>query len=362
MIRIQPNNSFIKSVIVLSIAGLLMGNKGCEQPPQGRDLRRRVQMGAVETKIPAVTLPNATSFDFKFVANAQMYDVLKKTQSFSTATTSDETVFNLDQMSDEDKADFYQCVSEPETQFSGKMSAKVWTQESPCMIHMPLARINVNILDFSLTDKFGLKVGLAQMGGLSANFQFASSELSMNFIAMDPLIRKRAIATSSKISKQTEVNVGLSFFVDSLELGPSFYFRSPLSKVVQKGLEEGITQLKQDWDKVHPWYGMVLKNCDSHVYINAGDLSDSGLMENDIMKIYNVEYDWAGQACDSQLRSTIVAGDAKPIAYARVVRVGDTISKLEIIKDDPNYPRKDAKIYPGARVYIEKLYDANAPK
>ena len=75
-----------KSLVLVPLALMLMANQQCQQPSGARELRRRVQMGQIDA--PKMPLPDGGSFDFKYVANAQMYDVLRKTQSFSTSTIS----------------------------------------------------------------------------------------------------------------------------------------------------------------------------------------------------------------------------------------------------------------------------------
>lgn len=67
----------------------------------------------------------------------------------------------------------------------------------------------------------------------------------------------------------------------------------------------------------------------------AGNKSDAGLEVDDILAVYNMQYDWHGKACNSRIRYMDVTTD-EPIAYVRVKRVSDTVSRAIIITDDPN--------------------------
>ena len=87
---------------------------------------------------------------------------------------------------------------------------------------------------------------------------------------------------------------------------------------------------------------------------------DAGLVVGDIVRIQNVDYNWDGKACGSNLLST-VDYPGGPVAYAKIITVGDNMSVAEVMKGDANYPYSQSQlIHPGARVYMEKMYDAAA--
>ena len=357
----------IQGFALLTLASTMMGNTTCQtQAPAARELRRRVQMGQVVA--PKINLPSGSSFDFQYVANAQMYDILTQTQAFSTATVDPTKIYDPSGLNRDEAAVFNQCGDNTDqaTSVLGKIMAKGSTisQSAACMIDMPQGVVSGNILDFTLTSKAGVSLSLANVAFLpSASFTFQQSTLSLTMKVMSPLEKggdaagdTRVIATTSQDAFSNDWGADLQLSFGGFSLGPSYYYNSPLSKVTSSGLTSGIDNLKTSWDAAEPWYAMVLRNCDKYIYINAGNASDAGLQVGDLVKIQNVDYRWSADACASDLMGTVdyIGG---PVAYATVISVGDNMSAAQIIDNDPNYPYSpDQLILPGARVYMQKLF------
>ncbi len=336
-----------KLLVIIPLAALTMANQKCQEPAQEvRELRRRVEMGAIDA--PAMSLPNGQKFDFKFVANAQMAEVLRKTSSFSTATM-DGTIA-LEQMTDADRNAFNRCDDDVLDSGNQKLMTKSGqvSTVATCMINMPQAVVEGNILNFEITNKAGISFDLLKPIDLGLSVDVTKAVLAMSFQADDPLIPGQVLAaTTSKANRfETSVNANINFGLFSV--GPSAYFKSELSGVVNKAMESGIKDLKSQMDANSPWYAMVLKNCDKAVLINAGGASDAGLKKGDVLEIYNVRYRWSGNVCESNLLGTLDA-TSEPIAVAEVEIVGDTLSQAKIIEQTAE------KIQPGSRVYVRKL-------
>lgn len=361
----------IKAIAVVTIAVISMGNESCEKEQvqdQARQLRRRVQMGAI--KAPAITLPQGGQFDFQYVANAQLYHVLTQTQAFSTATIDPAKVYDPSGLSQEEAEVFNQCEDPDDIQnIQGVYQKSTLSQKAACMIDLPQGIVAGNIIDFTLKNKMGLSLGLKGIPFLSgASFDFQSYELSMSMRVSHPLQKggmqvgdRKTIATTSQEKVSNDFGFGLNLNFNGFELGPSYYYKSPLRKVVEDGLVSSINDLNRQWNKAEPWYAMVLRSCDKYIYINAGNSTDAGLKEGDLLKVQNVSYHWSGKACGSELMGAVdyVGG---PVGYAKVVSVGDNISAAIILDRDPNYPySRDQVIKPGARVYVEKLVEPVKP-
>lgn len=321
----------------------MMGNSSCENETDSRHLRRRVQLGVLEAE--PIPLPNGGSFNFKQVANAQLQDVLRRTQSFSTSTVSASDPLDPSGMTQEEKDMFYQC-EDTDSDFS----TKSWTEESACMINMPVAKIGGQITGFELTMAVGGSIGYHPIGSVTsigADVMVKQAKLTMELQAKDPLVPGLYHATSSPSAKQQEVSVNAQINFGQWSIGPSVYFKSALADVVRKALDNGVTDLKNQFDKAEDWYGMVLKNCDKAVIINAGNAADAGLQEGDVLEIYNTRYRWEGQTCESTLLGASKS-TPKPIAIGVVRIVGSTFAQVDIIKQE------NAKVLPGARVYWQK--------
>lgn len=359
----------VKLGLLFGVVVTSMGNQKCEEEaPKVRELKRRVQMGAV--KAPNIQLPQGGQFDFQYVANAQIYNILQNTQAFSTATIDPAKTFDPSGLSQEEAQVFHQCEDEEQDVFTvnGAHQKSTFSQLAACMIDMPQGIVSGNILDFTLTSRAGVNLKLNQVATLSgASFEFQKYELSVTMRVMHPLQRggiapgdRKVITTSAQEKQSKDYGVGLSLNFGGFELGPSYYYRSPLRKVVDEALTASIEDLKTQWNNSEPWYAMVLRSCDKYIYINAGNASDAGLKEGDLLRIQNVNYRWQGQSCRSDLMGSVnyVGG---PVGYAKVVSVGDTISAAVILDRDPEYPySRDQVIRPGARVYVEKLIEPNA--
>lgn len=335
-----------QTMVLISLSALMMGNQKCEEP--NRNLRRRVQMGTIDA--PAIPLPNGGKFDFKFVANAQMYDVLRKTQSFSTSTVSGGQL-DLDEMTQADRDAFNRC--EDPLDFQSSVFSKVAT----CMVNMPQAVISGDIVNFELTTAGGLTIGIPSFGGLEAAIDVKKAVLTMAMTAYDPLIPGHVKAATTQRANRFETDLNFSFNVGGFEVGPRAYFKSDLSKVVAQAMENSVNDLKQQFDQAEPWFAMVMKNCDKAIIINGGSASDVGLQVGDILEVHNVWYNWEGEACNSKLLSSMQSSPmGKPVAVAQVEIVGDTMSQARVIE------QTGEKIQPGARVYIRKLAEPAGQK
>lgn len=350
--------SILKASLIFSCAAMMMGNEGCEQT-EGRSLRRRVNMGKIAA--PTIILPSGQgSFDFEYVANAQMYDVLRKSQSFSTSTIDPLKTYSPDGLSDSEAAQFNQCIDPEETELiaNGLASKSIISERAACLIDLPQGVVSGNILDFRLKQAGGLSLSLSQIAFLPGlSFDFKSYELAMTLKVMDPLITNHNIAATSQQTYGNEFNVAAQLSFSGFSLGPKYYYNSPLRQVVEEGMIASLKDLKQQWDAAHPWYAMVMRNCDKSIYINAGNATDAGLMVGDVVKVHNVKYRWQGAVCGSALMGSTVNSEA--VAYAKITSVGDTMSIATVIDNDPeNYPySRDQVIKPGARIYMHKAYE-----
>jgi hypothetical protein len=355
--------SLVKATVLMSMAGFLMGNQGCKDTADTaakRQLRRRVAMGGIETAPGSDVMPlppdaGGGSFNFGFAAVGQLQQVLRETKTFSTVNN----FYDPSSVGEADKKAFYECsASKPAQAFE-------FTNEAACMVNQPLARINARVIDFRFLRGASVDLGFSNMQflkGISAKFDQA--KLTMDFEATNPLLPGPNVNgfVIGAIGHKEYFNsvagkVDLSF--SGLGLGLGGYYRSDMAEVVKKTMEQGFLDLKAQWDEKDSeyglaggWYAMVIKNCDSGILINAGNTADAGLKNGDILAIYNVDYQFRGPACASQLDFMI---QDKIIAYAKVVVTADTVSRAEIIENDPNYPHVDGQIKPGSRVYMKKF-------
>lgn len=362
-----------------------MGNESCEKkavgpeiPPE-RQLRRRVQMGQIEA--PQIQLPNNAQyggrvFDFAFVANAQMAQVLRDTRTFSTATIDPEQSFSPEGLTDDAKEEFYNCQlieDSPQQRLQSlQQKARGWTEEAACMIDMPAGILSGSVLDFSFKKKNGVDLSLAGIPFFQgASFDFETYQLSAEMQMTAPLQRgphaELATVRDTQIrNRSTSMRFG--FNLGPISMGPKLYFNSTsntLREAVQQVFSDSVREIYSQWRAQEPWYGMVLKDCDRRIFLNAGRGSDAGLVKGDVLKVVNVLYRFEGPVCQSYLQSDLARLE-DPVAYARIVNVGRNIAEAVIIENDPRYPINRTcitnpdgsqscsgrpRIKPGARAY-----------
>ncbi|MBV6514012.1 MAG: hypothetical protein FMNOHCHN_03598 [Ignavibacteriaceae bacterium] len=372
MFKIQ---TIAKSLVLVGIAGTMMGNQGCKEQTVDtssteRQLRRRVQLGKIDA--PVIQLPASfsnTKFNFGYAANIQMYDILRKTQSFSTANIDPDASFDPSGLDDSAKGDFYKCEAEDQEMqvydynTNARLKASVASKETlsssaACLIDMPQALIKGAITNFQLTSGTGASLSLGNIVaglGVEGAFDFKKYTMTVSLMAKHPLeIGDHYFSTTVNSSYANQKEMSGKITYQTFGFGLKSYRASDLSKVVDDGLTQAVSDLNKNWSTDDPWYAMVMRSCDKYVYINGGFGNDAGLKVGDIVKIANVKYFWKGDPCHSKLKGEIAD---KVVAYAKITSVGRNIAQAWIIENDPKYPHGSDKIYPGSRVYVEKLVE-----
>ena len=369
------------SILVLGSAFFLMGATKCNTPAPApaptpaasAGLARKVQLGAVTA--PTITLPAqyGGSFDFAFVASAQLQNLIATTNFFSTANVNPSGSYNTAGLESQITNDFYSCQSSVPTNQTpaalvmqglvqtGPLNAKAKIATGPtqmgnqsyygsCMIDVPQAQIVTTVNDFSLVGGGGLNLTAANMGVLGgANFSFSEYSLQLEMLAKNPVDLSNSTMVSSLQNVYTPSgSASLTLNLGPFALGPSGYFQTPLSQVVDQGLTQALNDLHSKWSTDDPWYTTIIRSCETYIYINGS--KEMGLKVGDVLAIKNVMYFWKGDVCGSAYYGD--DPDITPVAYAQVVSLGDNISAAQVIKNNSFYPHANSTIYPGARVYM----------
>lgn len=339
---------------------MTMGNQKCEQKPAGageRTLKKIVELGAIRSS--PVLFPGGGGFDFQFVANQQIYGVLLDSKEFTLkynppiavppqeARSGDEGFFNLTKADGQMMKAFAQAAGKDN--YNVQYAKTAW-----CMVNTPQAKISGSVNSFELIGGGGATLGFTPAGAFptsglsSAGFNVEFAQLDLSMVATRPLTSK-AIAAANVNSKQTKtkVNFGLNF--GAFTLGPSAYYQTPLAQVTKNALVKSVASLSNQL-KSEDWYTRVLANHDTHLVIVGG--SDVQLEPGDQLLVYNEDYYWEGEPCDSRyLGGGAQAGSA--VAKIEIDWVGDEISRGRIIEQN------DENAVIGAKVKLFKFHDAN---
>lgn len=346
-----------KASVMIIGAGFMMGNQKCEQKvtPE-RSLKKLVEMGTIKSS--PINFPGGGSFDFQFVANQQVYGVLLDSEQFtlryappisippSEAKDGDSGFYNLTKADGAMMKTFAQQAGKDN--YSVQYSKTAW-----CMVNLPQAKISGSVNSFEMLGGGGLSLGFTPAGdaGLSltgASFAVQYAQLDLSMIALRPLTSK-VMASANVTSKQTKTQMSFGLNFGAFSIGPNAYYSTPLATVTKKGLSYAVSDLAEQL-KSEEWYTRVLADHDTHLAVVGG--ADVKLEVGDQLLIYNEDYYWEGEPCNSRyLGGGAAAGSA--VAKIELDWVGDEISRGKIIEQNAYNP------VIGAKVKLFKLHAAD---
>jgi hypothetical protein len=360
----------ISKVILLCGGALLtMGNQKCEEK---RTLKKIVQMDGITS--PTLTLPGGGTFDFQSVANQQIYAVLTESPEFTfrllppvvvppandstiqAKAVSTEPQYNL---SASDKL----AMREFNTSSTAEKISLMAQEETPvqndivawCLVNLPQAKLSGNVNAFEMVGKGGITIGFSPTGdhatnGIgSASLKIESAQLDLSMKAIRPLTDKVLTATNVS-SKQTKTKLNLSINWGEWAANPSVFYQTPLAQVTKSALTKAVKNLGEQL-KSEEWSTRVLAYQYDHVVVVAG--IDVGLEAGDQLLIYNEDYYWEGEPCNSRyLGGGAAAGSA--VSKIEIEWVGDEISRGRVIEHTEDSPLQ------GSKVKLFKFHDPKA--
>lgn len=346
-IKIQ---TLVKGLLILPLMGLLMGNTGCqeEQVVNPRQLKKIVDLGPISAS--PLVVPGGGSFDFKFVANQQIYGVLAESAGFAlkylpALSTASSTVDVTSNLSTGDQSLMMKVASN-----TGSNGVVNWSKEATCMVNLPSARLYGSVNSFVMTGGGGLTIGFTPAGSFSsvsgnANFQVEYAQLDLSMIGVNALTNGTisAVNVDSKQTK-TAMNANISL-LSMFNLGPSYYYQTPLATVTKKALTLAVEGLKKGFDK-EVWSTRALANMDTHITIIGG--TNVNLQKGDELEFYNELHYWDGEPCSSVYRGGVAT---EAVASGTVEYVGEDISIVKLTK------QTDENVVVGAKVQLVKLAD-----
>ncbi|XGC80132.1 hypothetical protein ACES2L_12450 [Bdellovibrio bacteriovorus] len=351
------SRKIFKIAVLIAGAAMTMGNQKCEQKPQEqtRTLKKIVELGSIAAS--PIAFPGGSSFDFRFVANQQVYGVLLESSEFTLkynppiavppeqVRSGDTNFFNLT------KADG--VAMKAFAQAAGKDNYDVqYAKTAWCMVNLPQAKISGAVNAFELIGGGGLTLGYTPAGthsvSGSAGFNAEWAQLDLSMVATRPLTDK-VMAAANVTSKQTKTKVNMSINFGVWSVGPSAYYQTPLAQVTKNALVKSVSSLNEQL-KTEEWYTRVMANHDTHLIVVGG--SDVKLEVGDQLLVYNEEYYWEGEPCDSRyLGGGAQASSA--VAKIEIDWVGDEISRGKVIEQN------DENAVVGAKVKLFKFKDAS---
>jgi len=355
----------LKATMVFAVAGLLMGNQSCEKKPapEARTLKKIVEIGQIASR--PIQLPDGNVFDFQFVVNQQIYNVLYESKAFAfrynapvegLGVFSDGTVLarlNLGKESSE-------FIEKTMGQNANEML--IPSKEAWCLLNKPQARINGAVTSFELVGGGGLSLGFTPAGdhnitGIGASFKMQKYELEVILNALAP-IKKTLLASVSQRNTKTDSEIGFQIQFGSFAVGPSYFSQTPMAKVTRKNLEGAVNSLKEELKK-EEWFTRVLdfNEGDNNLVAIIGG-SDTGVRKGDQLAIYTETTFWKGEPCNSEL--AFEGGiSGSPVAIIEIEDVSAEVSSGHVTQLFQDFNPKNIV---GAKVKVHKLKeDTPAP-
>lgn len=347
----------MKAIVLITGSAMMMGNQKCEQKTQEgpRALKKIVDLGAIRSS--PVNFPGGQSFDFQFVANQQIYAVLLESKQFAfkynppiavppSMASRDQNIFNLTKADGQMMKAFAEAAGKDDYRLEYAKTA--W-----CMVNLPQAKIAGSVNSFELLGGGGLSIGFTPAGsypvtGISGAINLEWMQLDLSMVATRPLTSS-VMAAANVTSKQTKTKVNLGINLGTISIGPSWYHQTTLSQVSKNGLAKAVSELSTQLKK-EDWYTRVMANHDTHMVVVGG--SDVNLEVGDQLLVYNEEYYWEGEPCNSKYLGGGAAANSA-VAKIEIDWVGDEISRGKVIE------QADENAVVGAKVKLFKLRPAS---
>jgi hypothetical protein len=317
----------LQLVAVGVVAGLSMGNQGCEQTPvEGpRELKRIVEVAKISAQ--PVIQPNGKIFDLEFVMNIQFPDVLVSSKQYA--------VINKNLGSDGSPESISSKILNTDGQKNTKLGAAafkaVQTKEAECLINLPQWRLGGAVNSYELVAGGGLRVGYTPAGpttstSISGEVKFQKSEMDLTLKAFHPF-DKRLVEAANIKKDQIDGSIAADINFGLISIGPEYWFKKGLASVAREAMEKGIKALKALTDK-REWYSRIIYYEEEFPVVRGG--VDVGMKKGDKFTLHNSRYYWDSEngVCNPANYQGSLDGPA--IATAEVIDVGDYVSLLKI--------------------------------
>ncbi len=360
-------SNIVKGIAKITGLGIIalgmMGNEGCkkEELKNGPSrLKMRAEIGKIVS--PPLVIPDGSKFDFQFVANSQVQEILFNGGYFAVPYNAPDVSGPLN-LSSSDEIMLYSWSSK----YGVADPYAMETQDGACLIDYPQVKLGGQILSFEAVSDTGFKIGFGPNGaysgaglGVNGELRVAKAALDLQIVAHDPYntSNNSLLGIGKTTTKQTSTKIGVDVFFGMFNLGFDHYYKSPLSQVTHKGLEfaldDVVTSLK---DKNVEWYTRVIRTFDDKAMLIRGG-SSMGLKVGDILTVHKELHRWSGSPCLSRYEGGTILDRESPVAIVKIKEVSDGDISLAEFIEHSQYD--EAKI--GDKVLMKKMIEDQAKK
>lgn len=346
--------------LLLAGAGVLLmsaDQKGCEQAPQVRELKKIVQVDEIEA---APLLLINESFDYKYVANQKFHAILfdeghfynrlkMPGQDVISVGTGDAGFFGVQKIS---VRDFDQKTMDELTKLDPQMKTEdlVMSSEARCMLSNPQYHISGSINSLEASGGGGVSIGFNSAVGsilpVKAKFEIDRARMDLSMFLFNGSTDEMIAAVNDEAIKN-DFSASIGIDLGLFNIGPSIYSKTGLAEVTEKGLKKVLDRIVGTSQK-DEWYTRVLFNRDTTVTFVGG--KELNIQVGDKFNVVNEEHLWEGAPC-GQNSSYHGSVPTERNWEVEVTAVGDGFSRAKVLN-----AREDDNVEPGARVTVKQLY------
>ena len=377
--------------LLISIAGLSMGNQSCSTPPAPRHLKMSANVGTLSAQ--DFTLPSGQAVSFDNLANSLFSNQVYINDYFIQMNAVNQVISTVNGASAVSSAKSNSAflkaaikaaapvsadpgvLSDAEMLLSygfGKNAAPanlahaLLAEGDPgaavpaCLYQTAQATIGGSIVSFEQTGSGGVSIGYTTSGPITATasgaIQISSSQLDMVVNASNDLWG-RQIASINAETTNTNVNFSLGFGL----LGLDYIMKTPIATTVENDMAKALNDLVNDFITKSD-NGTWASAWESRVIYAPGSVNNQSLFAlgvgsqayakvGDTFTLTNMYTQWNGTPCQSTLADSTIANPALGQVTATIIAVGEYSSIAQIV----GAPSGAGSILPGAQVKILTL-------
>lgn len=216
--------------------------------------------------------------------------------------------------------------------------------------------LDSKLMGFELTTKsnvsFGFNIlkGFLKALGFSLKSERGVMTMTMQMSESHHPLDLISHVTGEGESKTSDFNVNVDFIKLGLDVG--YYYKTPISKLTEKTLDNTLAKLQKDMSKKEtPWSTKIV-----NIYPGVGQAiiptgSVAGIKEGDLFEAYNVDHLWAGEPCYSEylMPRRRTNGPAAIYRAGQVEKNATLLYLMELRSEEP--------VEVGAMVRVSSLVD-----
>ena len=274
-----------KSLILLPVVLILMGNKGCETEEERRSdriLKRSTAFLGISAS--RIKVNDSIDIDLQGILNNQFLEA---------ANNSDYFISNdrLIPQSFSDKINlFNRAARKPFRALRSNSQSSVCTKDLPDIL------LAGSATDFEMALSGGLSIGLGGLTGgflTGINVNVERMVMTLDMHAYEPLTYTSTGSSVSNKGVKTNFSGGFGLNLLGLIFNPTISVPNQFADVTKKALRNTLNALGRQIevlefsDRLDPWAARVYAENDTHILINAG--TKHGLKNGDYLWISNMD-------------------------------------------------------------------------